>query len=126
MITIKLPYPVSTNRYWRNFKGRMVRSSEANSYKSQAGWIAKTCGVNLTENPVRMHIKLHPMATKAGLASKTCIDLDNALKVAIDALNGIAYVDDKQVQMIVAEVSTPLTDGGLTVLVDEITLPSKD
>lgn len=28
-----LPYPVSTNRYWRNFRGYTVRSKEANQYK---------------------------------------------------------------------------------------------
>lgn len=114
-----LPYPISTNRYWRNVRGRMIRSKEATAYKQLAGWTAKACGVRETKNPVEMHIKLHPKTTKAGLASKTCIDLDNALKVAIDALNGIAYVDDKQVVKIIAEVSTPLTDGGLTVMVYE-------
>jgi len=115
-----LPYPISTNRYWRNVRGRMIRSKEANAYKQLTGWTAKTCGVKSTENPVEIHIKLHPKATKSGIASKTCIDLDNALKVAIDALNGIAYVDDKQVVKIIAEISNPLTDGGLTVMVYDL------
>lgn len=115
-----LPYPISTNRYWRNVRGRMIRSKEAIAYKTQAGWIAKTCGVKPTNNAVSIHIKLHPKTTKAGLASKICIDLDNSIKIALDALNGIAYIDDKQVVRLLAELSTPLTDGGLTVLVEEM------
>ena len=32
-----------------------------------------------------------------------CMDLDNALKVSIDALKGIAYADDSQVRKITAQ-----------------------
>lgn len=115
-----LPYPVSANLYWRNVHGRMIRSKEATAYKQVAALTAKACGVKLSNNPVEIHVKLHPKATKAGLASRTCIDLDNSLKVAIDALNGVAYVDDKQVVKIVAEIANPLTDGGLTVMVYDL------
>lgn len=115
-----LPYPISANRYWRNVKGRMVRSQEAKEYKITAGWIAKSVGVKCTTNNVRVYIELHPKAKVNGEASETRLDLDNVLKVCIDALNGIAYVDDKQVIEIYAKLSHAMKDGGLTVTVSEV------
>lgn len=43
------------------------------------------------------------------------MDLDNALKVTIDAMNGVAYEDDKKIRRIVAERGAPVQGGALTV-----------
>jgi crossover junction endodeoxyribonuclease RusA len=67
-----------------------------------------------------MVLKLHPKLTKKVVASKTCIDLSNALKVTEDALEGVAFVDDANAQLITLELAAPKKDGGVTVIVEEI------
>lgn len=101
-----LPYPVSANRYWRSFVPRghkraiVVVSDEAKAYKAECGWIAKHAGAKPASGAVEMRIRLVPK-------NKVCMDLDNALKVTIDALKGIVYADDAQVYRIVAERADP-------------------
>ena len=114
-----LPYPPSANRYWRVWGGRVVRSSEATSYKAICRGIATLSKHPTIDGPVSISVLLHPKKTKKGAASKTRIDLDNALKVVIDAMQGVIYANDSQVVRIVAQVGCPLTDGGLTIEVKE-------
>lgn len=114
-----LPYPVSANRYWRSFvpKGHqraiVTVSDEAKAWKSECGWLAKASGIRQpTRLPVELAIVLVP---KNGI----CMDLDNCLKVSIDALKGIVYEDDKQVRRITAEYGRPDGKGGLVVTITE-------
>ncbi|GFL08468.1 hypothetical protein TUM15749_20550 [Neisseria gonorrhoeae] len=66
-------------------------------------------------------MRLIPKANKDGSASKTVIDLDNALKVALDALQGVAYHNDRQVRRIAADYADePVAGGGLAVEVGEL------
>ena len=106
-VKLVLPYPVSANRYWRTFsyfdkvtrKPRSVTapSDEAKAFKEECGWRAKAAGVRVPfAGLVELHVRLVP-------ENKVCMDLDNALKVAIDALKGVVYEDDDQVYRIVAE-----------------------
>lgn len=113
------PYPPSANRYWRVWGGRVVRSTEARSYKIVCQGIAAMAKNKKLEGDVAVSVVLHPKKTKKGEASKTRIDLDNALKVVIDAMQGVIYANDSQVVRIVAQVGCPLTDGGLTIDVRE-------
>ena len=57
-------------------------SAEAKEYKLA---VHKIVGNNTTDKNVQLSIKLLPKLTKKGLASKQCLDLDNCLKVALDA-----------------------------------------
>ena len=111
MIHLILPYPISSNRYWRSFaikrKGATHHSpvvtvtDEAKAYKSEVGWLAKAAGCRA---PLRCAVQLEILLVpKNGI----CMDLDNCLKVAIDALNGVAYFDDDQVRKIIAERAEP-------------------
>ena len=112
---VMLPYPISANRYFRNFRGRMVISSEARSYKKQVTWTFDALGITPSTSDVSLTVKLHPKLTTKGVASRTLIDLDNALKVVFDALQGVLYVNDKQVKKLTAEVGEPVLGGGLSV-----------
>lgn len=115
---IVMPYPVSANRYWRNFNGRMVLSCEATKYKRSVGATYAVEGGKYHHNgDIDVSIRLHPKLTKNGLPSKTRIDLDNCLKVVIDALNNAAYRDDSQIVKIVAEIGHPVAGGALSVKV---------
>lgn len=114
-----LPYPVSCNRYWRNFKGRTVVSKEAIEYKARVACIFRMVGHQLIESgPVAVHILLHPKQTKAGAANKTRIDLGNAEKVISDALNGVAWTDDRQIERILLELADPIEGGGISISVE--------
>lgn len=110
-----LPYPPSTNRLTRIGNGRVHASPQARAWKQSAAWLAKQAGMVMLDGEVHVAIRLHPRATKAGAASKTRVDIDNAIKAALDALNGIAWHDDKQVVRLVAEVANAIKNGGLAV-----------
>jgi crossover junction endodeoxyribonuclease RusA len=118
-VTLALPYPVSANRYWRTVVNKRTMhamtfvSEEARSFKSEVAWLAKAAGLRTpVENLIELHITLIPK-------NRVCMDLDNALKVTIDALKGIAYVDDSQVYRIVAERSEPQPEAACVVEISE-------
>lgn len=102
-----LPYPISANRYWISFWAPKVKrvftgvTKEAHAFKEECGWRAKAAGVREPiTGTVELRIALIPK-------NRVCMDLDNALKVTIDALKGIVYADDSQVRRIVAERKEP-------------------
>lgn len=118
-----LPPPVSSNRYWRSFvpkgwtRAVVVLSDEAKAYKREAGWLAKAAGIRVPlTGPVEVRVVHYPR-------DRRLLDLDNALKVALDALNGIAYEDDKQVCKITAERRAPHGEARLEVEVLPYTVP---
>lgn len=115
---LRLGYPVSANRYWRTCRGRTYRSAEAEQYKAQAKVIAAGAGLSVLKAAVAVEIVLHPKLTKKGVASLARMDLDNCIKVTLDALNGVAYCDDRQVVKLVAEVGPAIAGGGLSVAVE--------
>jgi crossover junction endodeoxyribonuclease RusA len=117
---IKLPYPISANRYWRTFRNRTVVSKEAGAYKKQVALLAMVANVKVSGKQVEVSITLLPRLTKSGVASLVVLDLDNALKVTIDALKGIAYIDDDQIRVIHARYGDPVKDGGVVVEVKEL------
>lgn len=120
-----LPYPISVNRYWRTFRGRTMRSAEAVEYKEQVQEIALAAGVELRRGCVRVDMRLHPALPKdwqtrqkkdpMWLLTVRRIDLDNAMKVAIDALQGIAFENDRQITSLSIGLGHAIMDGGLSV-----------
>lgn len=115
MIRLTLLYPVSANRYWRVFGGRVVHSTEARKYREDVAAKARKKELQPLAGPVSVHVALCPELTKKGEASKTRLDLDNCLKVALDALQGIAFSNDKQVIKLVAELGPAQIGGALLV-----------
>jgi crossover junction endodeoxyribonuclease RusA len=91
-MTVVLPYPPSANRYWRNWRGRMVVSKEARDFKAQVKALA--AGTKPLEGDVCVYLDIF-RPQKSG-------DLDNFIKVTLDALKGIAFEDDRQVVYIEA------------------------
>ena len=98
-VTLTLPYPISTNRYWRftKYKGVHV-SHEAKEYKSQVRNICWLAGMKPTDGAVDLKLKLVPRGERH-------MDLDNCLKITLDALQGLAYWNDRQVRKIFAEIA---------------------
>ena len=125
MFEMLLPYPISTNRYWRTFRNRMVRSKEAVEYKSEVEDIASDVITQEMSGCVKVDLMLHPERPKdwekrqkknpQWALGVRRVDLDNALKVALDALQGIAYEDDRSITDIRIRLREPIDGGGLTV-----------
>lgn len=124
MISLILPYPVSANRYWRSFVPRggsraiVTLSDEAKAYKREVQHRAMLAGVKCLDGRIHLDLKLYPGRPKdwAKRSAKNpdnwdddvrCIDLGNAEKVLSDALNGIAWTDDKQIFRMTKERMEP-------------------
>lgn len=92
LFELTLPYPPSSNRYWRNVQGRMVKSSEARDYETlvmasvieQLGYMPEA-----TSLPISFTYKLY-RPQKSG-------DLSNRIKILEDNLQGLLYLNDKQI-----------------------------
>jgi crossover junction endodeoxyribonuclease RusA len=131
MITLKLPYPISSNRYWRPVPiGKhitIVPTKEAKAYKAEVALMAKMAGVRAPiSGRVAIDIQLYPNRPQDYLKrmrisplewddTVMCIDLDNANKVLLDALKGVAIDDDKWVRSITSERMEP--DGEARVII---------
>lgn len=84
-----LPYPPSANRYWRHNRGRTHRSEEAVRYIQGVHDLCEARGVVPLDGELVIHADFYrPRRTG---------DLDNMLKVLLDALRKHAYNDDKQI-----------------------------
>lgn len=95
-VRITLPWPPSANRYWRKTRwGRVYTSPEARAYRWQAAMKALAQGVRPVKGMVIVELDLYRPANRG--------DTDNFVKVILDALNGVAWADDKQVKRIEAE-----------------------
>ena len=116
-ISFLLPTPPGANRLWRSYQGRTVKSPLARAWQAQAALLARANGIQPTDGAIALAIVLHPRQTKTGQASKVRLDVDAPIKATMDALQGIAYADDKQVIRVTSELGYPLPDGGITVTV---------
>lgn len=93
---IVLPVPPSANVYWRTYvlRGKVPRavtvpSDEAKRYKATVASAGLRVAFKKTDKPCVVSVRWY-RARKSG-------DLDNRLKVLIDALKGVAFDDDDQV-----------------------------
>lgn len=127
-MTFLLPYPISANRYLRHWNNRVVITSEARAYRAEVAQIAREAGVIPVDGPVALELTLHPpkpkdwnrrLAKDPSWAKMTCrrLDLGNVEKVAVDALQGVAFEDDDQITHLTVILGDPIEGGGLRVTV---------
>ena len=119
-IKLTLPYPVSANLYWRTAvvggKVRTYRSKDANEYRHAVQWFGKEERVKPHDGDCSIELIVHPRMTVNNKASRIVIDIDNAIKVTLDALEGVLYHNDNQVKELSASYGEPVTGGALTVI----------
>jgi len=84
-----LPYPPSINRYWTIAKNarRITPTTTGREYKELVRW--QYINHVPLDGPVHLRIHVYRPARRG--------DLDNILKTALDALEGVAYNNDKQI-----------------------------
>lgn len=82
--------PPSANRYWRKWRGRIVKSKEAREFQE---YVQKTAKDSHLVKPVE-----EPVAAIIDVWAYKNRNLDNCVKVLLDALNGVAFIDDIQVE----------------------------
>lgn len=112
IMQIDLPYPPSSNRYWRNFRGRMVVSEEARNYKESIGLIANAAGLQPVDGDVRVMLHIRRPAKRR--------DLDNHVKVLLDSLQGHAYGNDNQIRELHITMADAPRAPGVTVTIEAI------
>lgn len=130
---LTLPYPPSTNRYWRH---RAIPRGGIQTYVSKDGKdfrdaVHRLCQALGIKTPlagrVAIEYTLYPhrpqdwktRQRKLGDAwqdTVQCIDLDNAQKALLDALKGVAFEDDAWVREIRANRAEP-DEGGARLVV---------
>lgn len=133
-VRLVLPPPLSANRYWRSFvpwrgtRAIVVVSDEAKAYRRDVLKLALAAGVRKPiTGRVSLGVKLYPARPLdwAKRAAKDpdgwddtvrSIDLDNALKVLLDALKNVAFEDDAWVRRIDAERCEPDERGARVVV----------
>lgn len=86
---ITLDYPPSANRYWRHDRGVIHRSNEANAYRDTVALLCLTAGIEPLQGDIKIRMSFFRPAKRG--------DLDNRIKIVLDALQGYAYRNDSQI-----------------------------
>jgi Holliday junction resolvase len=109
-VTFSLPYPLSVNHLYPTVNGRRIKSEEGKQYMEQAGTIARRYVSQPITGPVAVQILYCPK-NQAGL------DLDNVCKVVLDALTGVCWHDDRQINRLSIERGEVVKGGDLTITI---------
>jgi crossover junction endodeoxyribonuclease RusA len=112
-VTLDLPYPISSNRYWRKFRNKMVLNPEAKEYRQEVYLLAKRV---MKEEPTKNRVGVRMLIRRPARRR----DLDNHQKVIFDALQGAVYVNDSQIFKLEADMVDRPKDPGVTVTVWEL------
>lgn len=119
---IALQYPLSVNRYWTVSPGShsITPTIAGRAWKQAARALALSQGAQhqrIAAGPVAAEIVLLPRKNKDSAATAVRLDLDNCLKIALDAMQGVLFTDDRQVVELQARVGSAVADGALMVRV---------
>lgn len=97
MIRLIVPYPPTLNKIWRHVRGHVMLSDEARGYKDAVHSIALSATgkhqlwKSAYHSSVFVTVSLHLYRPrKSG-------DIDNALKLILDAMQKAVYVNDSQI-----------------------------
>ena len=110
--SLTLPYPPLNNRYYRRFGKRIVKSSEAKAYKQRVVRAGKSSRVRALDSDVALTMVTY-RPTNAG-------DVDGPIKGCLDSLQGVAYVNDKQIKELHVYRETDKDNPRLEVTIKEV------
>ena len=110
---ITLPWPPTVNTYWRHWQGRVVISAVGKRYRQAVGYLCLAAGVRLSEGRLSVEIQAFPPDERKR-------DIDNILKAPLDALQGMCYRDDSQIDRLTVIRRNVFPQGKLEVSIQEI------
>ena len=117
MPSLTLPLSPGTNRMWRRTKTGVYPLQEYVLFKTFAEYTAKQHGLcDPLQGPVIVDITFHPKARKKETKRPLKrMDVDAHIKPVLDALIGVAYLDDYQVTRVASVLGEPMPEGKLIV-----------
>jgi len=96
--SLVIPQPPSVNEYWKPWRSRMVMTPAGRAFRKTVWAMATAQGYGLRHEAlagdVIVYLAWHRKNRNAG-------DIDNRVKPVLDALQGVAYSNDKQVAALV-------------------------
>jgi crossover junction endodeoxyribonuclease RusA len=107
----EVPFPPSVNGLYRVFKGRTIVSKQCREYKKTVIAIMTELGLanKNIDDRLRLYLELHA-------PTKRKYDLDNRLKVLLDALQASGFItDDEQIDSLHVERGV-IMSGGKTIV----------
>lgn len=122
LLMARLPYPPSSNRVARSARGGHYTPATVRAFRASVaatihpGWGARWQPV--LQGDLGAMLTLHPPLTKRGKVSQRRIDLDNAIKATLDALQHCGTIaNDKQFTAILLLIGDGLQHGGIDVTI---------
>ena len=113
MISLRLPLPPSSNRYWRVARGRVYTSKDALDYRDMVAGAMMVAGSAKMDGQLAICIEF-------AQTDRRRWDLDNRIKQLLDALQKAgAYDDDGQIVQIQATKLPPVRGGLCIVTITE-------
>lgn len=110
--TFAVPGPVVPKARARVARGHAYTPQATRDYEAKVRRAALAAGVSPLVGRIRLTITIHS-------ADRRRRDLDNMIKAIQDALNGVAYVDDSQIDQLQAD-RMMMGEPGAWVTVEEI------
>lgn len=89
-MSLVLPFPPSLNRMYRTVNGRFLTSEVGRAYKEECGWSARIQGCTPHTGLLTVTVYLYRPSRRG--------DADNYTKVLLDSLQGIAWLNDNQIE----------------------------
>jgi len=112
------PLPPSANTYWRYARGKVIVNPVAVNYKQTVKMLARVDQVTALTGPVSL--------TVAIFRERRSGDLDNFLKILIDAMQGVFYRNDSQIREIHATLHEDKHEPRCEVMVTRYQAPTDD
>lgn len=116
---ITLPWPPSTNTYWRHTSKGTLISRKGREYRQRVqvlAWSVSRCAEIKAQHTSRLAVKIY-----AHPPDRRRRDLDNILKSLLDAMqHGGLYEDDSQIDHLTVIRCTPGLSGAVTVEIQPI------
>ena len=89
MVSIRIPYPPSTNRIWRQGQGRMHKSQEYKDWLALASW-----EIRAQLGPKKVITDPFKLTVRVERPDRRKRDLDNLLKPILDLLGHYGLIEN--------------------------------
>ena len=100
----------------RVVKGRTFTPTETVEYENRIGWAFREAQGVLLEGPLRVNVTVREVSRRPQHQG----DIDNYAKSALDALNGLAWKDDREIVQLHVYVNRHAFGPGMAIEIEEL------